>query len=671
MVGNIRKGLGGGPLVFQQKGKKWQPCHERLVRVCPENRFLCSDLDVVFCIDITSSMGAALGNIKTQIQQIVQWVQTTVVSPGGVVRYGVITFSDSVFVDLVMSPNNRTDFENVIAGLTLISGGGVPENSNGALKKAVQNGAGVWRASSTVAKRIVLITDAPPGGSPPADSFTPGVDDTDLNNWAATGRGSDILSSFIMVPDGWVPQSQIRSVYQTAAGFGGGVFVESSSATVSPAILQILEGTCYSDKGVFNEYGKTNHAHCCRTAVCTLCLVHKCYGNVATGKATWNEAEGAYTGSIRNTEFKAYPDIRETCMLYVVVGGQLVATFPYCPQKDSYGNTDSYALVQKCRDPSGSFFWTHNAGSYDECAGELSFFTLKPVRLRMKKQGYCAEYYCGQCQCSPRELCAKVIVRKTNGIREFKEVLGSFDDGECEIGVEKKNWRGSVPFDDPSFSIEAGIAAAFDLSLVAGSYGECRIAGTIKIGYDTQSINIPVSGCVSVSVLVPAFSIGYETFEISFYSKGCDECESGVIVPCCKDPLPRTMYLDMFTTTPSPGPNPDDCGCVDGSYRMDYTVGSGLIGGFYAHWTTGELKWLCDNDAYDTMVIEHTCLTTVWQLWVFLLKEGEVVFSQTYTASDPENTCDPFEQNYGEHAVFEGGCKPGLVPDRQTLIVSE
>lgn len=119
-----------------------------------------TNLDVLFLLDSTGSMGDEIAQLQNNILSISSQIDQL----GGQadVRYGLVTYRDrgdeyvSQVYDFVPEV---TDFQNTLAAVRADGGGDVPESLNEALHNAVQ---GVqWRGTDTI-KLIFLVADAAP-----------------------------------------------------------------------------------------------------------------------------------------------------------------------------------------------------------------------------------------------------------------------------------------------------------------------------------------------------------------------------------------------------------------------------------------------------------------------------------------------------------------------------
>lgn len=134
-------------------------------------------VDIVLCIDVTGSMGPALGHVKKSALSFHQQLVTVMESKGrGIsrLRLKVIAFrdfgarADNAIQEtgFLVLPDQLAEFEKFVRGLEATGGGDVPESGLEALALAV--GSPWERGLDRRRHVIVLFTDAPahPLGSP-------------------------------------------------------------------------------------------------------------------------------------------------------------------------------------------------------------------------------------------------------------------------------------------------------------------------------------------------------------------------------------------------------------------------------------------------------------------------------------------------------------------------
>ncbi len=132
-------------------------------------------IDLVLCIDVTSSMDDDIASVKSAASAIVGRLAAK--DPG--YRVAVVAFRDwdeeeglETFQDYAFSSDQSTIVGN-INGLSVAGGGDEPEAVFEALMRAIDSKAiGGWRPN--VSKNIILMGDAPPH-SPSREGFTPAI----------------------------------------------------------------------------------------------------------------------------------------------------------------------------------------------------------------------------------------------------------------------------------------------------------------------------------------------------------------------------------------------------------------------------------------------------------------------------------------------------------------
>lgn len=177
----------------------------------------CGPIDIVFVIDDTGSMGGAINNVKAGINSIINDV--TAYSAGDY-QMGLLTFKDTVTVRNALAPGNAAAVAANVLSLSASGGSNTPEASDVAVGAAV--GFPNWRAGAL--KIIVLVTDAPPGGSD--DTYTPGVDDANANQRALDAAARQIRIASVYVPTNNDPTT--RAIMQNYANKTNGVYKETA-----------------------------------------------------------------------------------------------------------------------------------------------------------------------------------------------------------------------------------------------------------------------------------------------------------------------------------------------------------------------------------------------------------------------------------------------------------
>lgn len=212
----------------------------------------CGALDVVFAIDPTGSMGGVLENVKAQIPTIIDQINK---ASGGNYQLALVTFpEDNVVVDVDLGAKNADAIKAAVAKLTAGGGAAEPESSDEAVRTAVDNlkasdrpagkqtgdFKGTWRVEAT--KIVILVTDARPGGFD--DTYTPGVDDVDVQNIAKDAATKNIHISAVFVPtdSGAAVADTVATIMQSYATLSSGIYIKTKSdgSGTSDAITDII-----------------------------------------------------------------------------------------------------------------------------------------------------------------------------------------------------------------------------------------------------------------------------------------------------------------------------------------------------------------------------------------------------------------------------------------------
>jgi hypothetical protein len=198
---------------------------------------LCGPMDIAIALDDTGSMGGAISNVILELPTIIGQAQS---ASGGDLRLGYLTFKDDVTVHHELT-TNVADVEASIAGTVASGGDGAPEASDIAKSLAVNNTDDFdepWRDDDVV-KVLILITDAPPGGT---DDVTDPEDVARMDSAALAALGKGIKVSDVFVPTSGDYAGQ-AAILKNDADKSGGVFVttEANGTGTSSAITKIIE----------------------------------------------------------------------------------------------------------------------------------------------------------------------------------------------------------------------------------------------------------------------------------------------------------------------------------------------------------------------------------------------------------------------------------------------
>jgi Mg-chelatase subunit ChlD len=144
-----------------------------------------AQLDLVFLIDATGSMGDEIDKLKASLRTIVSDIAQLPSQPD--LCLGMVAYRDKGDAFLLRSHDFTNDvnaFQGVLNALQAAGGGDTPEAMNEALHDAVHNLS--WRGQGAT-RLMVLLADAPPH----LDYGTPHYDNTAM---AALGKGIKIFS---------------------------------------------------------------------------------------------------------------------------------------------------------------------------------------------------------------------------------------------------------------------------------------------------------------------------------------------------------------------------------------------------------------------------------------------------------------------------------------------
>ncbi len=170
-----------------------------------------AQLDVVFLIDATGSMGDEIDKLKRSMRAVAEQIAKLPSQPD--LCFGLVAYrdrGDEFFVRGADLSNDLSGFQKVLADLRANGGGDYPEALNEALHTAVHRIS--WRGEGT-ARLVVLVADAPPHLDYGAPYYN-----QDLR--AALAQGIKVLS---VGASGLDPQGEY--IFRQFAQFTGGRFV--------------------------------------------------------------------------------------------------------------------------------------------------------------------------------------------------------------------------------------------------------------------------------------------------------------------------------------------------------------------------------------------------------------------------------------------------------------
>ncbi|MCB0082113.1 MAG: VWA domain-containing protein [Caldilineaceae bacterium] len=124
------------------------------------DRLSYAQLDLLFLIDATGSMGDEINKLKATMADIADQIAVLPEQPG--VRYGLVAYRDRGDAFVVRSYDftpRLDDFQRTLAALRADGGGDEPEALNEALHRTIHDLS--WRDHDTV-RLVILVADAPP-----------------------------------------------------------------------------------------------------------------------------------------------------------------------------------------------------------------------------------------------------------------------------------------------------------------------------------------------------------------------------------------------------------------------------------------------------------------------------------------------------------------------------
>jgi|SRR5688572_5613190 len=211
------------------------PAHNSVDAQLPTG--ICGPMDIAFAVDDTGSMGGAINNVKSELPTIIDQAEA---ASGGDLRLGLLTFKDDVTVVHELT-NDIALVENSINAIMAADGAGLPEASDIAKSNAIDNTGGfttAWRGED-VTKILILITDAPPGGT---DDVTDPADIALMSDAALVAKSKGIRVSDVFVPTDGDYAGQ-AAILKADADTSEGAFITTNSdgTGTADAIKGIIE----------------------------------------------------------------------------------------------------------------------------------------------------------------------------------------------------------------------------------------------------------------------------------------------------------------------------------------------------------------------------------------------------------------------------------------------
>jgi hypothetical protein len=240
----------GAALLHKQRTKSFIPPPPDPITTIPSSSGG-HEIDVVFAIDTTGSMGGLLDGAKRTAWSIASHIRQT--DPNANLRIGLVAYKD-IHDEYSTKPFQlTTDLDAVygeLSSYTAAGGGDVPENVDGALDDSLHKMA--WRKGAK--KLIFVVGDAPPAGRPGIPSY---------DSLAREAAASGIIINTIRC--GWDSTTQVA--FARMAELGGGEFstiqqdggVHQVATPYDDRLADLsarIDGTTivYGDEGVRTRY---------------------------------------------------------------------------------------------------------------------------------------------------------------------------------------------------------------------------------------------------------------------------------------------------------------------------------------------------------------------------------------------------------------------------------
>lgn len=246
----------------------------------------------------------------------------------------------------------------------------------------------------------------------------------------------------------------------------------------------------------------SDHVDCCAVTACTYCFELEIYGE-AVQKVSSNRTDNHWTGTVGNVLFDMYWDRdydTDECVLIVEANGEEVY------RKSCYEG-------QSCRDSSDEVSITVD---YEDAVLRWIKHESRPLPHRIDPDTGCKVWFCGECECSCRELCVTVT-----------DPAGAITKGELS----------DVSYDDCEGPVWSGTVGDYELELALGwdIYDQCVLL--VKVDGVEQDA-VAVTGCKDLSATIEL----YDGTVISVKCKICS-CEALYNSLCCPEPLGPVVYV--------------------------------------------------------------------------------------------------------------------------------
>ncbi|MEM1063250.1 MAG: vWA domain-containing protein, partial [Planctomycetota bacterium] len=180
---------------------------------CPPPDGQPPEIEVVFCLDTTGSMGGLIAAAKDKIWAIANTLAQATPTP--VIRFGLVGYRDRGDEYVTRRLDLTTDLDAVYSelyGYSATGGGDSPESVNQALFEAVNDFA--WSDEKHVYRVVYLVGDAPP--------HMDYQDDVKYGSTCGAARGRDIIINAIQCGS----MSGTGPIWREIAKLGGGRYLQ-------------------------------------------------------------------------------------------------------------------------------------------------------------------------------------------------------------------------------------------------------------------------------------------------------------------------------------------------------------------------------------------------------------------------------------------------------------